>query len=110
MEVNQERRVFQRVRKGWEEGVGAVPGGDKNASFGALGALGEDWEEGVGAAPGAIRTHRVQAGKGWEEGVGGVWEAMNALPGKGGTDVWTIGWETKLTGQSIDKANICLYY
>ena len=49
-----ERIASQRVWKGWEEGVGAVPGGIRNVS--CFGAVGEGWKRVLGKVWGTKLT------------------------------------------------------
>jgi hypothetical protein len=66
--------------------------------------VGKDWEEGVRAASGGAQD-------GLGKGVFGVpYGGGGAVREKELGKVWGFVWVKKLTGWSIDKANICLYY
>jgi hypothetical protein len=109
-----ERIVFERVGKGWEEGVGRCPEAIRTSR---IEACQEGLGKGVlGRCLEAIRTHRVRArreglGRGCAGGSGGDKSAScSSTSGGAGKRASGLGWEMKFTGWSIDKANICLYH
>jgi hypothetical protein len=116
--------VFHHVGKGWEEGVGGWRLAGENVLPSST--SGKSWEEGVGV-PGGGRSGRT--GKGvlgrvsgwqserlvfqhvttdWEEGCQGCLAAGRGAGKKLEKVLGGCVWVKKLTGWSIDKANICL--